>query len=75
MKKLVVDFNNFVTLDEFHDFIAEKLELTSDYGRNLDALHHISENTDYEFEVKKGGPVLMEMQEIIYTILCHDDNN
>lgn len=72
MRKLTVDFNNFRTLDDFHDFIIEELELDSEYGRNLDALHRISEKSDCEFEVIKGGPVLEEMQEIIYAILCHD---
>lgn len=72
MRKLTVDFNNFRTLDDFHDFIIEALELDSEYGRNLDALHRISEKSDCEFEVIKGGPVLEEMQEIICAILCHD---
>lgn len=75
MKKLVVDFNNFATLDDFHNFIADELGLSSEYGRNLDALHHIAAKEDCEFEVKKGGPVLIEMQELIETVLCHDVNN
>lgn len=72
MRKLTVDFNNFRTLDDFHEFMIKELCLDSDYGRNLDALHHISKNADCEFEVIKGGPVLEEMQEIVYAILCND---
>lgn len=74
MRKLTVDFNNFMSLDDFHDFMIKELDLDSEYRRNLDGLHHISDKVDCEFEVIKGGPVLEEMQEIVYAILCHDVN-
>lgn len=67
--KIVVDFNEFEDLTQFHDFIVEKLDLDENYNRNLDALHSVKENTDAEFEVIKGGKVLLEMQELIENIL------
>ncbi len=69
MKKLTIDFNNFQTLDEFHEFIMRELDLDSDYERNLDALRNISDKVDCEFEVIKGGLILEEMQEIVAAIL------
>ncbi|MEG0249545.1 MAG: barstar family protein [Peptostreptococcus sp.] len=75
MEKLTVDFNNLETLEEFHDFIKKNLNLSSEYGRNLEALNSVVFKSDVKFEVIKGGPILMEMQEIIADILCHDIKN
>ncbi len=74
MKKVTIDFNNFQTLDEFHEFMIRELDLDSDYGRNLEAVKELSKNSTYEYKVIKGGPVLEEMQEIIAAILSKDIN-
>lgn len=75
MEKLTVDFNNLETLDQFHEFIKKNLNLSSEYGGNLEALHDVVVNSNIKFEVIKGGPILMEMQEIIADLLGHNIEN
>lgn len=69
MEKIVVDFNELKTLDEFHDLVVEKLGLGDSYERNLCSLQKVSLDSNFSFEVIKGGPILEEMQEIISDIL------
>ena len=71
MEKIIVDFNKMGTLEEFHDFIIEKLELGDSYERNLCSLRKVASETNLSFEVIKGGNILEEMQEIISDILCN----
>jgi len=50
MKTVTFDFNKIGTLDDFYKFAAKELDLSSDFGNNLDALWD-SINGDIELPV------------------------
>ena len=39
MRKVILEFDGTGSIDEIQDLLAEKLELSPYYGRNLDALY------------------------------------
>ena len=41
MKQIILDFKQFETKEEVHEFLSETLGFPDYYGRNLDALYDI----------------------------------
>lgn len=67
---VVLDFNNFSSIDEFHDFMIEEFDLDDSYERDIRSLKELENSFDnVKFIVIKGGSIVMEMQEIIEKIL------
>lgn len=67
---VVLDFNKFSSIDEFHDFIIEEFDLDDSYERDIRSLKELKNSLySVKFIVIKGGSIVMEMQEIIEKIL------
>lgn len=67
-----IDFNDYQTMEDFHDDIEKKLELPVYYGRNLDALHDVIGELAPEsvsFDIVFGGQLPERTQHIIASIL------
>ena len=46
MRTVVLDFRDFNTREEVHDFLASQLDFPDYYGRNLDALYDVLVSED-----------------------------
>lgn len=72
MKKIVIDFKKYDSIDDFYDFIREKLDFGDEFGNNLDALNdEIGSLSGVEFKVEFGGKTPVEFQEIVEEILSN----
>ena len=54
MTKIVFDFREYETIEEFHEDVIQKLALTDYYGKNLDAFNdELSNLSKTKCEVKR----------------------
>lgn len=71
--EILVDFEKFDRVEEFHEYISKKLGFPDYYGNNLDALNdEISSLSGVKFRVVKGGHIDEDIQKTIESILCQN---
>lgn len=72
MDRIVFDFKEYRTIEEFHEDVIKKLALTDFYGRNLDAFNdELSSLSKSQYEVKMiyGGKISTAYQDLVYEII------
>ena len=72
MTKIIFDFREYETIEEFHDDVIQKLALTDYSGKNLDAFNDELSNlskTKCEVKMIYGGKISNKYQDIVYEII------
>ena len=72
MDRIVFNFKEYRTIEEFHEDVIKKLALTDFYGRNLDAFNDELSNlskTQYEIKMIYGGQISSKYQDIVHEII------
>ncbi|MBQ1251979.1 MAG: barstar family protein, partial [Firmicutes bacterium] len=52
MKKVTINTNQLQTMEQIHEYLAEKLNFPDYYGKNLDALYDCLTDINEETEIQ-----------------------
>lgn len=72
MKEIIIDFNVYNDITDFHKDIKKRLDLSPYYGENLDALHDEIESMPddaFHFVIFYGGKIPHKQQVQVAKIL------